>query len=691
MKQKHFFWKNLSRCMRAFLILSLVFLAVGLGTLGFVRSTGDAYRLPVKRSGDGKQPSVTLHITEPGHGEEEHEHKDLYIKNIYVNAGTVYSEYGKAATLKIGRGVSSSSDFYSSIEIRYVNMYQEVSESDANVYTDGGLFNWVSAPVPEGGWRLATYPYFQFRVEGCDLLLNEVVFVAAEKPAADSTEFIGKDYLLNAEVFASASNLPRAEGETEEEAVKKASAIVDNQYIPSVAQSSYFRFGKEEAQVLSTVVEMGQDLYFSDNVYHLSSEYNSFGLDLLALSTAIFGTSPFGLRLLPFLASFGVLVFGALLARRFFGSDRACLVFAVLYALAGVPLTLGHFGTPIMIGIFFAMASLYFCYGFYRNGMKEAKFSSAVPVLLSGLFAAAAIATQGALLIPVLGIVGLFVAGVIRQRKRCRAELDEAIEEVEAEKAELQAKVQEQEQSSEPSDKKVSNDTPAMRKVAAVLNGSRFKQTASIAVFVAFLVVGALLISVLSVLPLYSVYGKVYGGGESRSIFTYLWQSFAGGFVASSTQGIPSVSNVLYPVFEGMGSSYAVTSAGILIAIAPVVMGLIGLIFAIVRLAKGKCDKDAQIDTVILLVGVVLSLVTASFAGGGVGFLFLAYVLLFLFASRLGVSLYDGEEEAENGQTKTRRPLVWTCLGIAIACFVLFAVLIFSIPLPSSFMNPIFK
>ncbi len=680
MKQKPLFWKNLSRCMRVFWILSLVFLVVGLGTLGSFCSTGDSYRLPMKRSGDGKQPAVVLHITEPGHGEEDHEHKDLYIKRIFVNAGTVYNEYGKPATLKIGRGPSSTSDFYSSVDIKYVNMYlEEGLEGTAN-YTDGALFNWVEIN-PETNWRLATYPYFQLRAEGGDILVNEIVFVAAEKPASDSPDFIGKEVVLNAEVYASSSNLPKREGETDEEAVKKASAVVDSQSIPNAFQSSYFRFGKEEAAVLSTVAEMRQDVYLSDNVYHLASEYNAFGLDLVALGTAIFGMSPFGLRFMSFLASFGVLVFGGLLARKLFKSDRAGLFFAVIYLLAGIPFSLGHFGTPIMIGVFFTAAALYFGYQFFEEGMKKAKFSAAVPVLLSGLFAALAVCVSGAFLLPVLGIVALFAAGVVRESRRGRALLDSAIEEAE------------REQAADPEGENAKK--PGMQKVARVLNETKFKKTAAIAVFPAVFLLGALLVGVLSALPLYGVYGKVYGGGVSRNLFTYLWKGFAGAFVPTAVSGMPGVWNPLYPIFQGAGDLYAVTSAGYLIAIAPVLAGLAGLIFSIVRLAKNKDGGNGALyGTLILLVGFALSLVTASFAGGGVGFLFLAYLFLFLFAARLFANLFDGApDETTDGAApaRTHRKLVYVCFAVGLVCFAVFAAFVFSIPLPAALMNALFR
>ena len=65
------FWKDASKFFRAFLILALAFLVIGLGTLGSVMSTGDSFVLTAKQDGDEKEPSLMFHLTLPeGLGED---------------------------------------------------------------------------------------------------------------------------------------------------------------------------------------------------------------------------------------------------------------------------------------------------------------------------------------------------------------------------------------------------------------------------------------------------------------------------------------------------------------------------------------------------------------------------------------------------------------------------------------------
>ena len=59
-------WNRMSGWLRAFLILALVFLVLGLGTLGSLISTGDAYALTSKSEADGKEPCIVLNVAAPG-------------------------------------------------------------------------------------------------------------------------------------------------------------------------------------------------------------------------------------------------------------------------------------------------------------------------------------------------------------------------------------------------------------------------------------------------------------------------------------------------------------------------------------------------------------------------------------------------------------------------------------------------
>lgn len=646
----------------AFLVLALAFLAVGLGTLGSAQSTGGAYALNAQAPGDGKLPSIILHVTDPlavGTTSE----RELYIRDVYLNIGTVYEDLGTAATVSLGRGNSASAGFYNDETIKFANMY---AEEGSDALTDG-LFNWVKFPIEDGEWKLGNYHYFRLSSKGGNFLINEIVFVAYEK---NGTEPV----LLNAEVD-KASNLPydTDKGETAEAALARAQAILDRQRIPNPAQSSYYRFGREEVYTLMTVSEMKLGgSYRADNIYHGEKVFNSLGTDLMALGTAIFGISPFGLRFMPFLASFGVLIVGYLLIKRMTESEKAGFVFALVYVLSGLAFGLGHLGTPLMIGIFFLLTAFFFCFNFYKEGMKRADLVSALPLALGGLFGAAAICVHGALLIPVLGLVALVIAGLVRQRNAGRAELETAIDEAEAEEAGGAAS------SEEDGEPKLSG----RKRVGLLLAENRFKLTVPAVLFFAFLVVGTLLMAMLSSLPLYYVYVKIYDNPASpqKSVFAFLWQAFAGGFAGVNEIGVSrSAWNFFYELFRGTGSVYGVTGTGTAVALAAIVAGLAGvgyLIAALVRRAGSDGFKEVLKTALPLAVGAVLSLVTAAFASGGLLFLSLAYLFLFALAA-----VAAGDAEREGGKTAALvNKISILLLVLLVVFFALFAVFTFSIP-----------
>ena len=183
--------------------------------------------------------------------------------------------------------------------------------------------------------------------------------------------------------------------------------------------------------------------------------------------------------------------------RQYAGSDKAGMIFAILFGLAGMTLSFGGLGTPLMIGVFFLLASVNLCHRFYARGMKNAGFVSALPLILSGLSAACAVCVHGAFVIPVIGVALLFAAGMVRQYRARRYYLDKAIAAAETEES-ASAQAEEKE-----------TPSPAKRMVAEVVSEYRYKNAAAIASFAASFVIGALVIALLAILPSYFAYVKL--------------------------------------------------------------------------------------------------------------------------------------------------------------------------------------
>ena len=653
------FWKSASKYFRAFLITALAFLVIGLGTLGSVMSTGDSFVLTSKQSGDEKEPSLMFHVMLPEGLDEDTDEYNLYVKKVLVNVGAVYAPAGEDTDIRIGRGTSPDLIYSLTYPLTVPSVYRAENGSDEAL--SNGPYNWAVfdvTSVTEKGWRLRDYAYYCFFARSNSVRINEVVFVAENN---DLPEEERKPVVLAAELD-DASIIRRAEGETKEEALERASAVLDSQYLPTLSSSSFYCYSEEEAYSMMTIAEMrAGGSYVKGDTYLADTVYNALGTDILALGTLIFGMSPFGLRIFPFLAAFGVLVLGYFLVRDLSKSERAGFIFAVLYALSAAFFAAGHLGTPLMLGVFFFTASVYFCHKFYAKGMKTADFKGALPVILSALFGALAVCTNGVWVIPMLGVIALFVAGMVRQRKA---------------KAYYLAKAE-----AMPEAPAAAEETPVPSPKERVEREYRRKDRAAIASFAVVFLIGSLVLSLLAVIPAYLPYVRVFGDPAApMGVFAVAWKLFAGGFTGVNVTSYAQ-SWSLHTIFAGTGELFAVTCAGLLTAAVAAAASIVALVWFLV--GKKQCEKPALRALVIAAVGLVLALVSSFFGGGSFGFTLTA--LIFLFA----IGGFAGDQVLAEGG-RAAKVMMWVIAVLLILSFVLLIPFTFSVPLPAGLQTALF-
>lgn len=653
------FWKSASKYFRAFLITALAFLVIGLGTLGSVMSTGDSFVLTSKQSGDEKEPSLMFHIMLPEGLDEDTDEYNLYVKKVLVNVGAVYAPAGEDTDIRIGRGTSPDLIYSLTYPLTVPSVYRAENGSDEAL--SNGPYNWAVfdvTSVTEKGWRLRDYAYYCFFARSNSVRINEVVFVAENN---DLPEEERKPVVLAAELD-DASIIRRAEGETKEEALERASAVLDSQYLPTLSSSSFYCYSEEEAYSMMTIAEMrAGGSYVTGDTYLADTVYNALGTDILALGTLIFGMSPFGLRFFPFLAAFGVLVLGYFLVRDLSKSERAGFIFAVLYALSAAFFAAGHLGTPLMLGVFFFTASVYFCHKFYAKGMKTADFKGALPVILSALFGALAVCTNGVWVLPMLGVIALFVVGMVRQRKA---------------KAYYLAKAE-----AMPEAPAAAEETPVPSPKEHVEREYRRKDRAAIASFAVVFLIGSLVLSLLAVIPAYLPYVRVFGDPAApMGVFAVAWKLFAGGFTGVNVTSYAQ-SWSLHTIFAGTGELFAVTCAGLLTAAVAAAASIVALVWFLV--GKKQCEKPALRALVIAAVGLVLALVSSFFGGGSFGFTLTA--LIFLFA----IGGFAGDQVLAEGG-RAAKVAMWVIAVLLILSFVLLIPFTFSVPLPAGLQTALF-
>lgn len=653
------FWKSASKYFRAFLITALAFLVIGLGTLGSVMSTGDSFVLTSKQSGDEKEPSLMFHVMLPEGLDEDTDEYNLYVKKVLVNVGAVYAPAGEDTDIRIGRGTSPDLIYSLTYPLTVPSVYRAENGSDEAL--SNGPYNWAVfdvTSVTEKGWRLRDYAYYCFFARSNSVRINEVVFVAENN---DLPEEERKPVVLAAELD-DASIIRRAEGETKEEALERALAVLDSQYLPTLSSSSFYCYSEEEAYSMMTIAEMrAGGSYVKGDTYLADTVYNALGTDILALGTLIFGMSPFGLRFFPFLAAFGVLVLGYFLVRDLSKSERAGFIFAVLYALSAAFFAAGHLGTPLMLGVFFFTASVYFCHKFYAKGMKTADFKGALPVILSALFGALAVCTNGVWVIPMLGVIALFVAGMVRQRKA---------------KVYYLAKAE-----AMPEAPAAAEETPVPSPKERVEREYRRKDRAAIASFAVVFLIGSLVLSLLAVIPVYLPYVRVFGDPAApMGVFAVAWKLFAGGFTGVNVTSYAQ-SWSLHTIFAGTGELFAVTCAGLLTAAVAAAASIAALVWFLV--GKKQCEKPALRALVIAAVGLVLALVCSFFGGGAFGFTLTA--LIFLFA----IGGFTGDQVLAEGG-RAAKVAMWVIAVLLILSFVLLIPFTFSVPLPAGLQTALF-
>ena len=689
--------KKKSLATRIILIVALVFLVIGMSTLGSFYSAGDAYELKTQGN-SAETPTVIFRLTNPS-TTDEHGHSAtqyLRLKHIYVNIGAAYIAEGETTTIRAEVAASTTGSVSNSRRFDYT-FGNFVSATEAGAQEDGEeypniYYSWQDmVPADSDGWSISSYRYVRLTARDANVLLNEVVFVGeVMASSASNAEGTGEIVVIPATIESATPLM----GETEEEAAARAAALLDSQVMPSLNSFRMNKLSDEETLSMMTIREMYTGAEYGEgNIYTGERVYGSVGEEILALGTLIFGMSPFGLRFFPMLAAAGALVCGAFIARRIAKKDAAGIIFAVLFALACAPLALGGLGTPLMIGVFFFLLSVNSCHYFYANGMRTEKFASALPLLVSGLAGALAILTHGAYLVPMVGVVALFACGMVRMRRARRVYLDKAIAEVEAEET-APAEPAEAPAPSAPAPEEDARPalSPARRKVAAVAAEYRNKTSIALVTFLGALVVGAFVLGLILATPMYFTWLKLFDNPASPSmnIIALAATAFAGGFTGVNPGGMGSSAwNVVYSISRVNGEAYSALYASVInfAALIAVLFAVVSAVVHLVMLCRtkewGREERAAIRGIVVPAVGIILALVTAIFAKDAVQFVLLAYIFAFVLAAAEAVKLM------QTSKAKLVRILCWVELALLVVMFVLLFVFTTGLPVASGLLTAI--
>lgn len=406
--------------------LVLVFLIAGACTIGGFSSPGSAYYLPAEQ-----YIVYYLDFREDENGDT------ASLASVYVNVGAVYTDIGDTFTLEFRHGNASGSytnGKFSSAgmgKITLANIYQAPADTEgeeasaADTAALGTNYGWVKAfdytedPVSYSSYRLVRV------AASCDMLLYGISFVDTQGeviPAytaeADVRGFFGSSYWPSYRDLFRANDRSSAYG-----ALGDPAALTDGT-APAAGDTAYSQFTQEEKYTLLQMDNIRLGSIVADGTYNASTDFGPLAALLPMLGTLVFGVCPFGLRIVPLLCTAGLLAvlyfFGKELLRR----PGWGFLLAALTAFGGLALTAGRLGlayAPIAL----CVVAAYWCmFRFFRRGVSAAKpAAGACSVLASGLCFALAMALDPKCIFALLGLAGLFAAGMVRQKKKDAAAL----------------------------------------------------------------------------------------------------------------------------------------------------------------------------------------------------------------------------------------------------------------------------
>lgn len=693
-KVKNFF-ARWSKFTKAALILVLALFVVGACTIGGFNGGGGACFLQA-------DSSVVFYLDYQN---------SATLDKVYINAGTAYTEIGSTYTITV-RTASATSTSDSPWGSSYgfgAKTFSNVYSSSANAV--GTNYNWVQVRDESNESTLTSTRRLVQITASCDMLINEVVFVDTNGsviPAYVDYDTVHAFFNANSsyqwDTFGTAFRTQRG--------YDGLSDLVDAQYNYTAGNTAYSNFTEDEMYTLmqiENVVELGSRGLSQGSVFNADTDHGTFAVLPYALSTLIFGRSAFGLRIVSVLFMAATVWMIWLLARELFARGDSkkegwAFLTACLFAGGGLALTVGRLGLYLPMLAFFIVGSFYFMYRFFDRGLSEEKpAKSACNILVSGLLFALAVASDPKMLLAGVGIVALFIAGVVRLERQYRAK-----------RQALRGEMREANAKETSREVMLENAAAAEEKSAALGGELSYARRLVYLLFFAAFVLGSFLLIVLSAIPSYSALVYLYDpnpASATAGIFDLLGHMFGDAFSLTNATSFTAGNAVnAFGWFIGLKGAtlFSATADGTYIALnaqvnlAMAVTALVGFLFltvyAILYCVTGG-QKGAYASkhapTVlrayfVLLAGLVSALLPYLFAGqvsAAQSMLFNCFYLAFIPLTFYTVSAQDTRERAKlfgRIRMNSAKWVLFWLLAVYAVIFVLSLPMVFCIPLPAA-------
>ena len=624
--------KKTSAYIRAFILLICIFFTVGIVTLGSV-STG------------GK--NLLVHTNAPVYFslvDKDGATKSQTVDAVYVKLGAVYKNVDEQFSITVGVSTTATASNANS-----TSAWPSANKKNIAIKTvsDGAQYNWLKIAQDWDKDGIKSL-YFQ---ANANVELIEIVCLDKDGKAIGLNGFLAKesnDYNLDEVAYA-----------------------YDAQNSFNASESAYHNLTAEESYYLTSANTLlsGRE-YVNDSQYILDENNNYLYTAIIGGSVALFGVSPFAVRLPAFLAACTLILCAYLLMKELFKSEKYAFIGVLLLCLGGAVTVLGRFGAPYAVVTSAIVASAYFMYRFFAKGISSDRvYNDGANVLYSGLFAAVAVCIDASAIFPVIGVLTLFGFGLHRQktaRKLALARMEE------------------------------SADTE--NKVARIHAKYAEKVRVCYAYAALSFVAGTLLLAFASAVLCYTAFIKV-NGNVDKGFASLIWYGLKNSIVGNgfTAYGAENTSNVLTwflpwkaaTLYQKSGESYLVWS--VLPNAALCYACFVALIVTTFTVAKGFVVKaqDKQALRVrrayfVLLLGLAFSMVAAACKierSVVNGLLFHVCYVGFLPLAATAFSSIDGKDK----KSKAFNALLWIIVALAAAVFFVSLPSIYGFGAPTSY------
>lgn len=693
-------YSRLTRWGKATFLLVLAFLLIGVCTIGGFGTPGKAYYLPE----DGSAVFY-LDYSTASSGDA------VQLGAIYVNVGAIYAPAGSDQTLEFQRASASGSYTNSKFSSSGLGTF-----TIGNVYSaegegvSGANYNWVKAfDLQETEASASSYRMIRVTAS-CDMLLNGIAFFDKEgSPIPAYVEEKEVQSYFDASYWYSYRDLFHANDRTAAYgAYGQPARLTDGSGVRG-SGNSYFDFTQDEIYTLLQVDHIRLGSRMVNGVLVTDTDGGPLSALLALVGVTIFGVGPFGLRILPLLFTAALIVVAYRFGKELFQNNAFAFLLACLFAGGGLALTVGRLGTAWAALAFLVVAAVYFMFRFYRRGISEERpVRDACSILIAGLLFALAFAIDPKSVFALIALLPLFVAGVVRQRRSQRAAA------LSVRNAMLEKNAVEQ--SEEILQRNIDECERRERSLRAE---SVYSGKLMVLFFIVSFIAGTVLFVVLSSLPLYYTYVKLYESNPaspSLGIFNLLGKAISDAFRTSNATAY-SAANAVSPfgwliALKGATLFYA-SGEGVCSAlnaqanIAMTFVSLAGFVFmsayAAIYCATGRQKGPYATSYAsgifsayfVLVAGMAATLLQYAFCGGASaaqGMAFQVFYLAFIPLAFYTMYVHDGSAKKRVfgiPMNRTVQILAGVCAVFAVL-FLLSVPMYFCIPMAPEAANACF-